>query len=209
MKTVIYLLRHGATNHNLEVPYRLQGSNVDEPLAPVGIAQSEAARDMLRPVPLSAVYSSPLSRARLTAEIIAAPHALQVATIADLREGSVGRWENRTWEEIQVTEPDAYHRFINDPGTHGYAGGDNFNQVLQRVKPVVLELLQRHAGQSIAIVGHQIVNRVLVADLMGLSMTAARKIKFSNAGVSIITAEAGKPMLTSLNITWPAMLNPS
>ena len=87
MKTLLYLLRHGATGHNLEVPYRLQGNNVDEPLAPIGIAQAEAARDMLRPVPLVAVYSSPLSRAKLTADIVAAPHALPVTTVADLREG--------------------------------------------------------------------------------------------------------------------------
>lgn len=208
MKTLLYLLRHGATNHNLEVPYRLQGSNVDEPLAALGIAQAQAARDMLRPVPFVACYSSPLSRARVTAEIVAAPHALPVTTIQDLREGSVGRWENRTWEEIQVTEPEAYQRFINDPGVHGYAGGDNFNQVLARVKPVMHELLRKHQGQSIVIVGHQIVNRVLVADLMGLSMKAARKIKFANAGVSIITVEQDKPMLMSLNISGPAMLTP-
>ena len=102
--------------------------------------------------------------------------------------------------------PQAYQQFIDDPGKFGYAGGESFDQVLLRVRPVFHELLQRHQGQSIAVMGHQIVNRVIVADLMGLPMVEARKIKFANAGVSVISVEESKPILMSLNIAWPAML---
>jgi broad specificity phosphatase PhoE len=205
MTTWLYLLRHGATRLNLEKPYRLQGSEVDEPLAPIGFDQAAAARDLLRPVPLRAIYSSPMARAMQTAQVVAEPHALTVMPVAVLREGSVGRWENRTWEEIQVTEPEAYQQFVNDPGKVGYAGGENFEQVLQRVKPVFLELLQKHQGQSIAIVGHQIVNRTIVADLMGLPMKEARRVKFTNGGVTVISVENDQPILLSLNIAWPAL----
>jgi broad specificity phosphatase PhoE len=209
MKTWLFLLRHGATRLNLETPYRLQGSEVDEPLTPLGYAQAEAAAQALRHVPLAGCYSSPLSRAKQTAEIVATPHALPVTTIADLREGSVGRWENRTWEDIQAKEPEAYHAFMEDPGLTGYAGGENFYQVLARVKPVIWGLLERHAGQCIVVVGHQIVNRVIVAELTGLPMAAARRVKFANGGITSISTENDKPILVSLNMTWPLVLTPA
>src|SRR5689334_15025537 len=108
MGTWMYLLRHGATGLNLERPYRLQGSEVEHPLAAAGVRQAEGARELLRSVPLRAVYSSPLLRAVQTAEVVARPHGLAVVPLEALREGSVGRWENRTWEDIREAEPEAY-----------------------------------------------------------------------------------------------------
>ncbi len=209
MKTSLFLLRHGATRLNLEVPYRLQGSEHDEPLDAIGQAQAAGARDLLRSVPLAAFYSSPLRRAMQTAQIVAMPHALPVTPLADLREGSVGTWSNRTWDEIKANERKAYDLFVQNPGIHGYAGGENFTQVLERVRPVFHELLRKHEGQAIAVMGHQIVNRVIVADLLGLDLAKARKLKFANAGVSLISIENNQPILVSLNITWPAMVMPS
>lgn len=209
MKTFLFLLRHGATRLNLETPYRLQGSEVDEPLVELGRKQSIGAQQLLQSVPLRAVYSSPMKRAMQTAAIVAQPHALPVIPLADLREGSVGRWENRTWPDIQASEPEAYQQFVSEPEKYGYAGGENFNQVLARVKPVMHQLLKHHAGQSIAVIGHQIVNRVLVADIMGLPMKQARTMKFANAGITLISVENNQPVLISLNVTWPAMLTPA
>jgi len=208
MKTSLFLLRHGATRLNLEVPYRLQGNEQDEPLGAIGQAQSEGARDLLRSVPLTAFYSSPLRRAMQTAQIVAMPHALSVKPIAELREGSVGSWNNRTWDEIKANERQAYDSFMENPGIHGYPGGENFSQVLERVRPVFHELLRQHEGQAIAVMGHQIVNRVIVADLLGLEMAKARRLKFANAGVSLISMENDQPILVSLNISWPAMVIP-
>lgn len=208
MKTHLYLLRHGATKLNLEVPYRLQGNEHDEPINDVGEAQAAGARDLLRSVPLNAFYSSPLQRAMKTAQIIAAPHALDVTPIYELREGSVGSWSNRTWDDIKANERAAFDLFMQNPAQHGYAGGENFTQVLERVRPVFLELLRKHDGQSIAVMGHQIVNRVFVADLLGLDLNKSRKLKFANAGVSLISVENNEPHLVSLNISWPAMVVP-
>lgn len=205
MKTQLFLIRHGATKLNLEIPYRLQGSERDEPLAPLGFAQATAARDLLRQAPLRAVYSSPMLRAMQTAQIIAQPHALSAVPQPLLREGSVGRWENRTWDEVKAAEPEAYSLFMQNPAVYGYAGGENLTQVLERVRPVFFDLFQQHAGESIAVVGHQIVNRVIVADLLGLPLSSARKLKFSNGGVTLISFEKAEPVVVSLNIAWPAM----
>jgi broad specificity phosphatase PhoE len=203
MASWMFLLRHGATRLNLEKPYRLQGLHQDTPLAPEGREQVCGGRDWLRGIPLRAVYTSPLLRARETAEIVASPQGLPITVVPLLHEGSVGSWENRTWDEIKASEPEAYARFMSDPATQGYDGGDNFTQVFERVRPVFDELLARHEGEHFAVVGHQITNRVYIADLLGMPLKEARRLKFANGGVSIIKQDRGERTLVSLNIAWP------
>src|SRR6266852_199035 len=63
MRTILYLLRHGATEANLANPARLQGRRLDPPLAKLGVRQAEATRDFLAIRPIDQSYSSPLRRA--------------------------------------------------------------------------------------------------------------------------------------------------
>lgn len=206
MATWMFLLRHGATRLNLEKPYRLQGVRIDEPLDEIGQAQAASACDALLHLPLRAVYSGPLKRAAQTATIVAKPHGLEASIIPSFLEGDVGRWENRTWEEIKATEPQAYQQFINEPAKFGYEGGENFYQVLQRVQPIFSELFARHQEQMFAVIGHQIINRAYIADLLGLPMREARTMKFANGSITSITLEEGKPVVVSLNVAWPFLL---
>jgi broad specificity phosphatase PhoE len=108
---------------------------------------------------IAAVYSSSLIRARETAEIVAGPHALRVTTSDELVEVDVGRWEMRSWVDIAREEPEAYQRFQEDPGLHGYAGGENMREVQIRTTPALTALMSAHAGEQIVVVGHNVVNR--------------------------------------------------
>ena len=76
MKTILYLIRHGATEANLARPPVLQGRSHNPPLAPLGIRQAEATRDFLAIRPIEYCYCSPLRRALETATIVAAPHGI-------------------------------------------------------------------------------------------------------------------------------------
>jgi broad specificity phosphatase PhoE len=200
--TQLILLRHGATPPNLEQPARLQGRGIDVALAPLGILQAERTRQVLAEQPLHAIYSSPLRRARQTAEIIAAARNLEPLLLEGLQEGDVGRWEGRTWDDIQQNDAAAFAAFMQDPGTFGYPGGESFAEVAQRVQPVFADLLRRHAGQTILAVSHHIVCRVYLAGLLGLSPGQARRVKLANAGLSLIRMEEGKLQLWTLNSTF-------
>src|SRR5262249_17085471 len=157
MKTILYLLRHGATDANLARPALLQGRRLDLPLARVGVRQAQATRDFLGVRPIDHCYSSPLARALETAAIVAAPHGLKPQAVDDLIECDVGEWEGLDWEAIRQRDPDAYERFMMNPGDHGYPGGETLAQVHQRVATTIDKLLAAHAGQSILIVGHHVV----------------------------------------------------
>lgn len=192
------LIRHGATVNNVCRPVKLQGCGSDPPLSPEGLRQADETARCLATLTFAAVYSSPLLRARQTAEAIALPHGLDVQTIADLTEVDVGQWEGRTWEEVQREWPEAHAAYMNDPGSVPYLGGESFQQVQQRAEPALRQLLDAHVGQMIAVVTHNVVNRVLLAPLLGMPLKFARGIHLDNCGITVVR-HCGVAKLITLN----------
>lgn len=182
----MYLLRHGATDYNLRKPPVLQGRSVDLGLNEVGLGQARAAADFLAQTRLTAVYASPLKRAIETAGYVAERHGLSVVPCPPLAEVDVGRWENRSWIDIAETDPELYRLFQDDPGRHGYAGGENLSQVEARVRPELQRIAALHLGQSIAVVGHNVVNRAFLSGVLGLPMSNARRVYQDNGCVNVL-----------------------
>src|SRR5579864_8659463 len=100
MATVLYLIRHGATEANL---------------ARLGIRQAEATRDFLAIRPIDHCYTSPLLRAVQTAAIVAAPHGLSPQPLEALTECDVGRWEGLDWQTVRYLDAEGYQRFHANP----------------------------------------------------------------------------------------------
>src|SRR5438477_7386319 len=148
MKTVLYLLRHGATEVNLARPPRIQGRRHNPSLARLGVRQAEATRDFLAIRPIDHCYSSPLLRAVQTAAIVAAPHGLSPQPVEALTECDVGRWEGLDWQTIRFLDADGYQRFMSHPAEHGYPGGESFADVYRRVSAAMEQLLNEHAGEA-------------------------------------------------------------
>ncbi len=196
---LMYLVRHGATANNVAHPPRLQGARSAAELSGEGRVQAKAAAALLADRSIDAVYSSPLMRARQTAEIIAARVQRPLQVIQELIEVDVGDWEGRAWTEIQQSEPDAYRRFMDNPDEHPYAGGETLQQVRQRVVPVMAFLMQQNAGKAIVVVAHNVVNRVYLAGLMQLPLALARSIPQENGGINVIRGRAGEDKLITTN----------
>ncbi len=199
-ETLLYLVRHGATPANEQRPYVLQGHGIDTSLSETGRRQAEAVSEFLADRPLDAVFSSPMLRARETAAAIAAPHGLSPATLDGVSECDVGRWEGRDWGSIMEDDSEAYHRFMEDPSTHGYPEGESYGDVFDRVEGPINQLLARHRGQVIVLVAHNIVNRVYVANLMGWPLSRAREIRQDNTGINVIRGRDDEITLMSFNV---------
>ena len=199
--TRIILLRHGATALNRTIPYRIQGRQTDPPLDELGWAQARAAAAALSGagIRLAAVYTSPLRRAFQTAQAVAEPHGVAVVVRADLIEADVGRWEGRTWAEIEASEPEEFARFMADPGTVPYPGGESFLDVQRRVAPVLEQLAAIHRGEAIAVVGHNVVNRAVLAQLLGVPIALARALRQSNGGINLIEDDGHGLRVAMLN----------
>jgi broad specificity phosphatase PhoE len=199
MKTTLYLIRHGATEANLARPQRLQGRNSNPPLARLGVRQAEATRDLLAIRPIDACYCSPMLRAVETAQIVAAPHRLAPVPVDALTECDIGGWEGLDWQTIRARDPEAYKCFMARPGDHGYPDGESFADVHCRATEALEELLDQHAGESMLIVGHHVVNRTYLAGLLGLSPNQARQVTLDNCGISVVIRENGETVVNTLN----------
>ncbi len=197
--SVLLLVRHGATKINLENPPRLQGREPDVPLSPTGWEQARQTARFLAPWPVAAVYSSPLLRARQTAQVIAQPHGLPVQVEEALAECDLGQWAGKTWPEIMEQDGEYYRRFLESPDEIGYRGGENLRQVLQRTAPAVERIGRNHQGQVVVVVAHNIVLRAYFCHLLGLPLKQWRAITQDNCGVNVVRWQVRKTKLVTLN----------
>lgn len=207
---VLLLVRHGATSANLAVPHVLQGCGLDLSLCDVGERQAEQVAEFLATQFSAehspALFSSQLKRAVETAERIAAklPGGAtgDIETIAELHEVDVGRWEGRDWGEITTNDAEAHHQFLEFPDTSGYPGGETITQVADRVQPVFESLAERHLGQRIIIVAHNIILRAYLARLLGIPLRNYRGLTQENCCVNVLVWQAGAMTVRTMNSTW-------
>ena len=198
-QTILYLIRHGATEANLARPPRIQGRRHNPPLARLGVRQAEATRDFLARRSIDHCYTSPMLRAVQTAAIVAAPHGLSPTPLEELNECDVGRWEGLDWPTVRYLDADGYQRFDADPAAFGYPGGESFGTVHDRVVPAIESLLERHHGEAILVVAHHVVNRTFLAGLMGLAPGQARQVSLDNCGISVVVRDGDATTVATLN----------
>ena len=197
--TRLFLIRHGSTAANERLPFVLQGCELDGPLTETGQRQAAALARALRDFEIHAIYSSPLLRARQTAGAIAEGRPLDVLAVPELRECSVGRWEGLAWETIRAEQPDEYEQFFADPVNRPHPGGESYRDVLDRAEPAINRILERHPGQNVVVVAHNMVNRVYLAEYVGIDLKHARKMRQANCGINLLHHRAGKTELVTLN----------
>lgn len=199
--TQLYLVRHGATEANDRVPFILQGCGIDLSLSGRGAEQAEALARFFSGLndPFHGVYSSRMIRAQETAATIAAAIGQTPVALEHLQECDVGRWEGMDWGSIRREFPDEHRRFHDDPDQHGYLEGESYGDVLRRAWPVIDHLLARHAGERIVVVAHNVVNRVLVAKLLGLEIRRAMGLHQGNGCVNLIRRRGERTELVTYN----------
>jgi broad specificity phosphatase PhoE len=197
--TILYLVRHGATDANLQRPYVLQGRGMDLPLNETGRRQAQCVRKLFERRVIAAVYSSPLRRAFDTAQAIAEPHRLDVGTVDALIEADVGKWEGMSWDQIREGYPRECEEFQRDQSQYPYLGGESYRDVALRGIPALTELCERHVGRSVIAVAHNVVIRACAATLLGMPLTHAKDMNQNNGGVSVLRRQNGRTELITLN----------
>ncbi|QDU81221.1 Phosphoserine phosphatase 1 [Polystyrenella longa] len=197
--TRLLLIRHGATAANEQRPYILQGNGINGPLSEKGEAQAKSVSEFLSQTKIDAIYCSPLVRAQQTATEIARPHGIAPTPIEGIHEVNVGLWEGQSWEAIMESHPEEYKTFINASGEIPYLGGESYQDVLNRSKPVIEGLVEKHPGETVVIVAHNVVNRAYLADIMNKPINEAKAIRQVNTCVNIIRYQENDRELDTLN----------
>jgi broad specificity phosphatase PhoE len=164
----ILLARHGETNDNLE-PIRVQGFR-DTPLNDTGRAQAASLAQRVADMGVASIWASDLSRARETAEIVAARLGLGVRLDARLREANRGRWEGYTFVDIARTDPGGYAAWLRAGDRFRFPGGESLLDQQQRVAATLEDV--RAADELPALVvchGGSIRVMLCLADPRGLA----------------------------------------
>lgn len=164
MATRVYLIRHGATE--LSTEDRFAGA-IDVLLSDAGRDQARRLGERLASESISVAYASPMKRTMETAQLIVAPHHIDVTPADGLREIAHGRWEGKTRQEVEREYPEEYARYEEDPFSFAPVEGESGLQVTARALPMLLQIVETHHDKKIVIVSHKATIRLLLSSLLG------------------------------------------
>ncbi len=144
----ILLARHGETDDNIE-PIRIQG-RIDTPLNDTGRAQAAELAERVAGEGIASVWSSHLSRARETAEIVGERLGLEVTVDPRLAEGDRGELEGRLWRDVAVENPPLYESWRRAGEGFRFPGGESLREQTDRTLAALDDI--RAAGPLPALV---------------------------------------------------------
>lgn len=162
--TRIHLIRHGQVAGHDQPRYNGQ---TDVGLTDLGVQQYHRLRERLAGTKIAACYTSDLSRCVMGADIICAQFEIQPTHSNRLRELNIGIWEGLAWDEITRRWPEEWQARMADLVNYRVPQGENLLDLEARVMPVVVEIIEKHRGQEVLVVGHGGVNRVILLNAIG------------------------------------------
>lgn len=165
-KTRLYIARHGQVENHHE--YRYNGHN-DVDITDLGVEQMNKLAEFIEE-PISAVYSSDLIRSHKGGNIIADRHCVPHTPKKNLRELSLGRWEGMTREEAHSNFPEEAHITFKDLATVRLQGGESFLDLQDRIIPEVENIIETHRGETVFLLLHGLVNRVILCHALGINI---------------------------------------
>jgi broad specificity phosphatase PhoE len=191
------LVRHGRVAWNARSAY---AGWTDLELDSRGVLEARLLSDRLQDAPLAAVYSSDLTRARVTGEIIAGPHGLAVNTVSDIREVNYGQWEGLAEADIRSQFGDRFFEsWQADPENVLIPGGETFGEMRDRAQPAVERIAAVHPGQTAVVVAHKSVIRVLICSWLGLDLGMYKQIGQRNAAINSVLFQGNRVAVETVN----------
>jgi probable phosphomutase (TIGR03848 family) len=194
--TILLLVRHALNDW---VGDKLAGWTPDVHLNDRGKAQAEALCQRLADEPIAAVYSSPLDRATETANILAAPHQLEVCVRAGLGEVRYGEWTGQSIKELAKDKAWQVVQFY--PSGARFPGGEAIREMQARAVAELDELVVKHPAKTILAVSHADVIKAVLAHYAGLHLDLFQRLVVSPASLSTVAFTPLGPRLVCLNDT--------
>jgi len=194
--TSIFLVRHGESIYG---EHRLCGWS-DVPLSDAGREQTQRLALRLKEISFSKIVCSDRRRTIETANIINIYHRLSIEIIPEIRELNYGLWEGKSWKEIEGEFPEEYKAWEID-NTLAPPQGESAIEVYKRAKEAIEQIVRNSPEQTILIVAHKSVNRLLICNLLNGDLRYYRRIGQDNCTLNIIKYYDGFPVIERINDT--------
>jgi len=190
---LLLLLRHAVTDHT---GTRLSGWEPGVHLSEAGREQARALAERLGPVPLDAIYASPLERCQETAAVVADAKGHKVATLEDLGEVRYGAWTGRTLKDV-AREP-LWKVVRATPSAARFPDGESLFEMQARAVLATERLREAHPAQTVAVCSHADVIKALVCHYLGMHLDLFQRVAVGPASVTAI-GFGPAPTLVRLN----------
>ena len=196
--TKLYLIRHGQSEWN--ILSKVQGQK-DANLTNIGREQARKLGKRLIDENIDIIFSSDLSRALETAEIISSMINKPVVESKEIQEINFGPWEGLTLAEIQKKYKEEYLIWMKKPDKFKLEGAETLDNLKNRVMKYVEKVLIENKDKNIAIVSHNATLKIFILNLLGMGNAFYKNISLNNVSLSIIECRQYNNVLTLLNDT--------
>ena len=194
--TRVWLIRHGEPE---EKSRNLCYGSLNLGLSASGRSQIATVAEYLKNEPISSIYSSPRARALESAALLTAGTSRPLHVTPALAEMSFGDFEGLSYDEIAARYPDIYRQWMNTPTKVQFPNGGSFAEMRTRVLQAFHSITAGSQGQTIALVSHGGVNRILIAWALQMPDDCLFRLAQRHAAVNLLEFSEGVPSVQMLN----------
>ena len=198
----IIFLRHGQAKNNTE--RILAGRTEGVPLTDTGIKQAEHTAQLLADMNISTIYSSPIERAKHTAEIAGKHNSLDVTIDDRLNELDMGKFTGMPYDEIFKSHGNVFMKFYNGELEIAHNGVETFPDVKKRILGIVDHVIEKHPDENVLLVTHMDPIKAMLSTVIDLSPTNLFELIIANASLNIFREKDRKFSLSGLNVMDPS-----
>ena len=198
----LIFLRHGQAKNNTE--RILAGRTEGVPLTETGIKQAEHTAELLKHMNISAIYSSPIERAKHTAEIAGKHNSLDVTIDDRLTELDMGKFTGMPYDEIFKSHGNVFMKFYNGELEIAHNGVETFPDVKKRIQGIVDHIIEKHPDENVLLVTHMDPIKAMLSTIVDLSPTNLYELIIANASLNIFSEKDRKYSLSGLNVMDPS-----
>ena len=198
----IIFLRHGQAKNNTE--RILAGRTEGVPLTETGKKQAELTAEFLKHMNISTIYTSPIERAKHTAEIAAKPNSVDVITDDRLIELDMGKFTGMPYDEIFTDHGNVFMKFYEGDLEIAHNGVETFDQVKKRVLGMVDHVIEKHPDENVVLVTHMDPIKAMLSTVVDLSPTNLFNLIIANASLNIFREQQRHFSLSGLNVMHPS-----
>lgn len=193
--TKVYLIRHGKTQWNLESRY--QGANGDSPLLKDSYREIELLASSLQRIPFEHAYTSPLKRARVTAQALLNHLNPEIPLTIDsrLKEFNLGKMEGMHFEDVAAKWPEVLKNFRHHPDKYdeSLVEGESFLEVIARFRAAIEEYCRQYPNGNILVISHGAALNAAINALIGTPLAHLKdRGGLSNTSTTILITNNGR-----------------
>ncbi len=198
----IIFLRHAQAKNNTE--RILAGRTEGVSLTDTGIKQAEDTAQLLKHMNISAIYSSPIERAKHTAEIAGKSNSLDVTIDDRLNELDMGKFTGIPYDEIFKSHGNVFMKFYNGELEIAHNGVETFPDVKKRILGIIDHVIEKHPDENVLLVTHMDPIKAMLSTIVDLSPTNLFELIIANASLNIFREKDRKFSLSGLNVMHPS-----